>query len=367
MKRALTVVLFAVLLAAPPSQARVRCDLGVPMFAHGTLRVFGVSADSDEWTGHDFYACRGAATRPAAVGGVGLSTGTASAAVPRFVYDGGRYLAREDYSDGEGGPDSFYVVTDMRTRRTVNFVTTPAHEPENDLQFRLTTRGDVLCAGDGDVRLVPRGTDGSRSAGRVLFTSDTADAHDVALVGTTAYWTVRPETGTPSAGSATVANSGGAGEPRVFEPVRVRRDRGRCARRRGTTVERSSLVRVFRRGGRRYACRRGSAALVRLPAGAVRDVRITSDRWLLSVGAADAVLVDMSDGRTRPIASVRAWTLLANGTVAWIAANGALYRERAGATAATQLAPAADAASALASSGSSIYWTAGGVAHRADG
>jgi hypothetical protein len=78
-------------------------------------------------------------------------------------------------------------------------------------------------------------------------------------------------------------------------------------------------------------------------------------------------VTDMSTRRSRTLGAVTAWTLLGDGTVAWIAADGSLRARAARATTPTVLATAAEAPSAPASSGESIYWTAGGLAHRADG
>jgi hypothetical protein len=375
MPRARLAVLAAVLLtaaAAPVADAaRVRCGSGTPMFQHGSLRIFGVAVhypEDAEWRGYEEYACAGAKARPIEVGSTGTSEGTASGDTPRYVYDGSRYLAREEYSDGEGGPDATYWVTDLRTRHTVTFANAVAWEPGTSPPLRLTTRGDLLTTTRGDVQLIRRGLNDAPGRTTTLWASgEMAEADDVALVGTTAYWTQRPDAGAPTVGSATVANAADAPEARLFEPVRIRPDRSRCASRPGKTTARSTRVRVLERGTSRWACRAGSAKVARLPGGALRDLRIAGDRWVLSVGAATATATDMSTRTRRTLGEARAWTLLADGTVAWIAADGSLLARGARAAAPTVLATAAEAPTALASSGGTIYWTAGGVAHRADG
>jgi hypothetical protein len=370
--RSALAALLALAVAAPVAQAaRVRCGSGTPMFQHGSLRIFGVAVHypSDaNWRGYEQYGCVGTKGRPIELGSTGAGEGTASGDTPRYVYDGSRYLAREEYSDGEGGPDVTYWVTDLRTRHRVTFATATGQPPDESPPLRLTTRGDLLSTGHGDVEFIRRGLDDTEKRTTVLWAGgETAEADDVALVGTSAYWTQRPFTGTPTVGSATVANDADAPEARLFEPVRIRPDRGRCATRPGRTTERSTRVRVLERGTRRYACRAGSAAVARLPGGTLRDLRIAGDRWILSVSAATATLTDTRTRTSRSLGEAKAWTLLGSGTVAWIAADGSLLAQRAHAAAPTTLATAAEAPSALASSGSTIYWTAGGVAHRADG
>ncbi len=129
-------------------------------------------------------------------------------------------------------------------------------------------------------------------------------------------------------------------------------------------------MRVQRSGSARLVCRIGSKR-VTAPGRQAGALQIAADRWLLTrnrAGESERLAVlDTKAARTVTSAVVRAGaktTLLADGTLAWLPGGGPLEVQTPAATTPTVLADATDAPSALVSSASTIYWTAGGAPQR---
>ncbi len=97
MRRLTLLAVLLPLLAATPAGAKVSCGDGVPMFADGRLRVFGVPFSSrDEW-GANHYACFGG-RRPQLVGSDYDNAGTGSAHTLVYAHAGIR-----GHAGGAGG------------------------------------------------------------------------------------------------------------------------------------------------------------------------------------------------------------------------------------------------------------------------
>ena len=313
--------------------ASPRCGGGETVFLDGKLRIFGVHyRDSDE-SGWFEFACRGGRGRPLEVGGVGSTTGVASNDTPAYALGGTRYLGAYNVSDSEGGPNAYFDVLDLRTRRSVAYLNAVccAGVPS----FRVAGDGTLVVGGPTVVRPHRRP--------RVIA----EHGRDVALAGGTVYWT---EGG--AARSATLSGLSGDAEGRMLEPVSVHRRRGPCISAKGTTVAASPHVRIVRKAsGRRFACRDRSAR--RIPLGEVTP-RIVGDRWLL----AGPRLIDSKSGEVvaRATGAVTRATALRDGTLAWL--EGARLRAVAPGGAPVELSAAA---SALAAGRRTIYWTEAGA------
>lgn len=315
--------------------AKPRCGGGETVFLDGQLRIFGVHYQDSDESGWFEFACRGGRGRPLEVGGVGADTGVGSNDTPAYALGGSRYVGAYNVSDSEGGPDAYFDVLDLRSRRTVaylNAVCCGGVPP-----FRVAPDG-TLVVGGGSVTVV-------RPHRRPRVISD--EGRDVALAGGTVYWTEGS-----AAGSATLSGVAGSAEGRMLEPVGVHRRRGPCISARGTTVAASPHVRVVRKGsGWRFACRDRSAR--RIPLGEVTP-RIVGDRWLL----AGPRVIDSRSGKVvaRATGAVTRATVLRDGTLAWL--EGARLRAAAPGGAPVELSAAA---SALAAGRRTIYWTEAGA------
>jgi hypothetical protein len=342
----LTSLLLAVLVA--PAEAKVRCGSGTTLFLQGKVRIFGVHYRTpDEW-GYEEYACRGRRMKPLYVGGTGSTTGTGSSDTPVFAVGGGRYVGAYHVSDGEGGPDAWYTVDDLKTRKTVIFHN-GVFDDELVPQIRVAADGSLLVNGEQVTlyRHHPR-------RDRTLSTPNVR-ATDLALAGNVVYWTERPG----GVRSFTLDGVPAGPEARPLEPVRPRLHGGSCRAARGRTLAASPSIRTYLRGGKRFACRVGDEERVRVAGGGPRPT-ITGDRWLLAGGT-------LWDMRTRK-AAVRAAgvvqaTVLRDGALGWIDPAGGVLAQKPGAPAPTVL--AGGGATALAASRHVVYWTADGAPHGA--
>jgi hypothetical protein len=350
LRLALLASLTVALLAAPAdAEAKVRCGSGTTLFVQGKVRIFGVHYATRDESGYDEYACARRSGRPLFLGGTGSTTGTGSADTPVYAIGGGRYIGAYHVTDGEGGPDAWYTVDDVKTRKTVIFANS-VFDDEIVPQIRVAADGSLLAVGEQVTlrRHHPRRT-------RVLSTPGVL-ATDLALAGDVAYWTEHPDGGPAVVRSFTLSGVPAGGEGRPLEPIRPRLHGGACRVARGHTLAASPSVRVYRRAGTRFACRVGRAGRVRLAGGA--PPVITADRWLLAGGS-------VWDMRTRKrmisASGVERATQLRDGTLAWIDPAGGVLVQRPGQLAPTVLADGG--ASALASSRRVVYWTAAGTPH----
>jgi len=333
-------------LAAPP----VHCDSGATMYVDGPLRVFGTAFRRHEAgnidAGHDQYACLG--TRgPTALGEDVTSTGAYGAGVVKYVFAGARYLAVASYNYGEGGGDQTLEVLDLRTKRRVKWMNA-AWDDDAGPNIRLSANGDLVTGGEGTIAVHPRGHKDQVLAAK--------DATGLAVAGTTVYWTA-PD----GPHSATLGGSPSEEPDSVLDPVAFSRANP-CDSRRGTTLARTPKLRVLRRGKRTLACRIGDRRAVTLPRGS--DLHLAGDRWL-SVAASDddVEVIDLRTRRvvTRAFRGVRQ-ALLTDGTLIVNDGSGLLTARTPGAKAATTLEAAG--ARALATTGTTVYWTdGGGAAH----
>ena len=352
----LAVVALALAAAAPSAQARprLRCTSGTTLLVNGPLRVFAIGfRDSDE-RGHDHYACLGGRGRPLRVGQDDDGPDASIERMLGYSFAGGRYLLAAIYGEDEAGANGDYAVFDLRTRQRI---------ASTDLLADLEVGAQYALAADGSLALGDEGVVTLRRPGAARQTLSRAGvtAGEVALSGSTLYWTETPQGAPPATRSASLGG-GPAPAGERLEPVAVRRG-GACTRRPGTTVLQSSRLRVLRRGASLIACRFGGDPLVRLPADtSAADLRVVADRWLLVRAGARALVIDMRTRRTVTQADAPAESaLLDNGTLAWIDAGGRLLAAAPGA-APTELAPGG--ASALAASRTTVYWTAGGAPQR---
>lgn len=240
-------------------------------------------------------------------------------------------------------------MTDLRTGRRVVQVAGGIW-PASRVQ--VTTHGDLLIGEEREITLHRRG--GGR---RVL---SRAPASAMAVAGNVAYWT---EGG--AARSATLPGVQPGPESLGLDPVFAAARRDACATAPGRVVAAAPLVRVRVVHGIRVACRIGAPRALRLdrrgakPA-AGRTYRIAGDRWLLAREDGLLRVVDTRAGRlvTRARGAIRSATLLRDGTIAWIRADGAALAQPPGG-AARQI---GTGARALASAGTTAYWTTGGAA-----
>jgi hypothetical protein len=337
-------------LAAP-----VHCDTGATVFVDGPLRVFATGFREHEGgnvvVGHEHYACLGR-RGPVPLGSDFESTGAFGGGVPAYVFAGDRYLAVASFDYGEGGEDQSLDVWDLRTRKRIKFARGLWDDDGLPL-IRLSANGDLLqqeVDGQG-INAVVVYTRGQKA--RVLSTPG-VDATRIAVAGTTVYWT---ESGSPR--STTLGGPPSDEPDDMLAPVGFSRSNP-CDTRAGTTLARTPHVRVARRHETSFACRVGGRHAVPL-AGAARDLHVAGDRWLYYAAGDRAFVLDMRRDRlvTTAPKGVRS-TLLTDGTLAWTDAAGQLQAQKPGA------APAvleSAGASALTSADTTVYWTAGGVAH----
>jgi hypothetical protein len=330
------------MLALPPP-APLHCNSAATMYVDGPLRVFGKGFrfhDADETeVGHKQYACLSGG-RPVATGEDGLDNGTYGFGVEKYVFAGGRYLAATSYEEGEGGATQFLEVYDLRTgkHRSVNATQLDGAKVPN---IRLSANGDLVIAAGGAI-----------VAGKQVLAEK--DATGLAVAGTTVYWT-QPD----GPHSAVLPGPPSDAPDDVLAPVSFSRTNP-CDSRSGTTIARTPHVRVARRTKTAFACRVGRDVTYLL-ARTVRDVHVSGDRWLYAADGGTAMVIDMRTLElvTKAPVGIR-HVLLDDGTLAWTDAAGQLFAQRPGA-AATTLESAG--ASALTSSGTTVYWTAGGAAH----
>jgi hypothetical protein len=339
----LTLAVALALVSAAPAEATVGCGDGTTAFVDGKLRIFGIHYRTSDEQGFEEYACLGRRMKPLYVGGVGADTGVGSAETPEYAH-AGRFLADYSQSDGEGGPSSHVTVVDLVRRRTVSFMNLACCEGVPPL--RLAGDGSVAVLAPGDGVLV-------KAPGRRSTALSGEDARDLAMHGGTVYWTEN--------GEARWAALDGVrgGEAVALEPVRLRRDGGRCAAARGRTIAASGSVRVYATPNGRRACRIGGGRSIAL-AGSTAP-RIVADRWLLAFGEGSARVVDSRTGRTVTRAeSVSSATLLTDGTLAWIDFEGKAITRSPGAE---PVVLAESGASALAAARRAVYWTENGAPH----
>lgn len=345
---------------------------GDVLVVDGPLRIVNeLTAYTGQSTTDTEYACLGRYGKPVRVGrseggySTRFVTGTAD-----YVFDGTRYLAtltQTSEPDAQHGT-ARYVVHDLRTGSVIGTTATP-FEPFDQAPVQLTPKGALLGA---NFFAAEASTPVQVLRGSVRRTLSAAGT-DVALNSLTAYWREGAKAG-DVAHLAAVDGTAGAGEPHQLGGVSsTAGDLGRCTRLKGTTVAESSGVIVRRTATTQSACTSGSFLTRRLASAGGR-VRIVADRWVLLVAPAAGdpaaqriTVLDTSSGKlvddvTVPAAGAVATTLMNDGTLAWQAPGGPVLAKAAGATVSTELAPAADAATALASAGTTIYWTVAGAA-----
>ena len=329
-------------LAAPP----VHCDSGATMYVDGPLRVFGKAFHRHEGeqteVGHTQYACLGR-SGPVGIGEDVVTNGTYGAGMEKYVFAGRRYLAVASYDEGEGGGTQYLDVYDVRTRRhrAVNAMLDGAEVPI----VRLSANGDLVVDADGAVTAYP-----FAGGDQVLAAKD---ASGLAIAGTTVYWT-QPD------GPRSAALPGAASEETddVLEPSAFTRANP-CDSRPGTTLLRTPKLRVVRSGGKTLACRVGDRRAVAVPGAS--DLHTAGGRWLYSAAGRRSFVLDMKARRrvTTAPRGVRS-TLLGDGALAWIDETGRLQAQRPGAA---PVVLESGGASALTSTGTTVYWTSGGAAH----
>jgi hypothetical protein len=353
MRRAsLMAVAAALAVLAPAAEAKVTCDGGSTLFAEGRLRILATFFDTPDETGYNAFACLGRAGRPRIVGGHAVTPGTASGDTPAYAFGGGRYLGALSISDGEGGPSSDVTVTDLRTRRTVNFLNLACCEGVPELRVAADGTIAVRAPGDGVVVKRPR-----RSARAV----SAENGRDVAMAGGTVYWS---EAG--QARSLALGGLAGSAEARLLEPVVARKRGGPCPAAKGRTIVATGNVRVVERTGRarRFACRVGRSRRLRAgPAGGPAP-RIVGGRWLLVLREDGAAVADTRTMTTRYAVPgpIRSATLLRDGTLLWIGGAGRLLRR--GLFDAAAVTMSDRVASALAGARRVAYWTEDGLPRR---
>jgi hypothetical protein len=347
------------------AKQRVTCSSGPTIIRDGRLKIIGIGIPNrygpDEAT---LYACLGH-RRPRVIG---------DEDVDFLVFDGARYYAALNIqTGGEGAADGTHYVGNLRTGRDVSYLNALLDDDLTVEPFRVTA-GGALVRDDYGIQVVRPGYRGDRGPRAI------GSGHEIAYVGNTIYWTERLADDSEVARSAAVDAPARTRENRLydfraFDAHRLLHPRrGRCASLPGTTIAASVGLRVVAqrtRTGRtvRYACALKRAWVRSLGplAGPRGELRIVSDRWLLSRTGGGATLLDGRNGEvvTRVAdAGITAWTLAGNGTLAWIGSDGRLLGQAPRAAAPTVLAEAAAAPTALASSDATIYWTSAGAPGR---
>jgi len=356
--------------APAAGQPTVKCTEGATLLLQQGVRVFRVPQRIDgalDGRGKADYACRGRRGRPIRVGENYTDDRNQGDQVTRaFAFSGPRYLGvTSDYNGGEACGQRDYILRDVRSPRFV-------HSYGGDCAFAeytdtdeivVTPRGAMAVISYDDVLAFGPGRGARRR--RLSTVAEDLVVSDIAARGELVYWTETPKGGAPAVRSSVIGPGPGAGsESQSFQTSRLPRRTGACARG-GTTVARSVLVRVVDRtaGGstRRTACRITGSVAVELPSGDLEDLQIAADRWVLALERSNATLIDVSGDRSGAVAlpdgaTFRQVTLLDDGTFAWLESTGRLVAQPPGGSP-TVLADAAAAPSALASSGSTIYWT----------
>jgi hypothetical protein len=351
MRRIAALSLIAFGLLAAPAHAKVRCTSGGTIMADGPLRVFELPLQTRLEVGWTDWACLGRHGKPVQVSR-DVDAGEGGVDTSEYAFAGGRYLAVASIDDGANGGDGSYAVWDLRTRRVVRSVGA-AWDFDHFPDLRLSPHGDIVAVEEENLlEVIPL-------HGRRQTLSH--DAHDLALAGTTAYWTeggVARSAALPGAASTAPDHHLARW---YFKPESV------CERTPGTSLLRTGLVRVARHGGRLFACRLRHRPVLALPSHLVAaTLHAAHDRWLSGVDTCShaAFVFDLGSGRTvTELPSFKArWstTLLNDGTLAWIDDAGTLFAQPPDTPDAV---PLATGASALASSGKTVYWTEAGAAH----
>ena len=149
---------------------------------------------------------------------------------------------------------TFAHVYDVRAHRTVTGDVAVGFS-HDAFAFRLGPHGELLDNDGGILRVIAPG-------GRAHRLSNTA--RDVAVAGTTVYWT-----DANAVRSAALPGPASGAADRVLDIGDGATEPSRCRSRRGTTVAHSFSVRVARDGTRWFACkdgRRGAVELATTPA-----------------------------------------------------------------------------------------------------
>ena len=361
MRRAVAIVTALLVVAVPAALARkpITCKSGNTVYSLGRLRIFSVhfidrNGPEGSYFGDAEYYCFGA-RKPVRLATDGADQGVGSDTTYAYAFDGRRYLAIEQGSDSEGGPDAYYEVVDVRTDKVVHYENL-AFNSEDPAPPFLVSGGGVFISMDDNANLywVPPGRGAEERQVNKEGTSDPA------VVGNTLYWT---EPG--GVRSAQLPGAADAPEGRALRSLRFRRKRDDCGFARGRTVAASPSVRVYiEPGGIPTVCRIGGDA-VSLNWTPRVQAQFTRDRWVLLRGPAGQLSVVYSRSSEEVVsvlAGVAAATLLSDGAAAWLTSDGAVMKQAPGALP-QMLAPAGSGASALASAGTSVYWTAGGMPH----
>ena len=346
------VTLLALLTLPAAARARpVTCRSGATLAAFPGLRIIAVAFHHRRFDnfGYQEYACTGRHARPLHVG---LSSGAGGAFeedVERYDLIGGRYLAAGDHEEDEGGGSVTVTVWDLRTRRPVVRAAPISGDNGGDPLIRLSAGGTAIDPGEGEITLAAPGHEP-----RLLTTGGAAD---VAVTGSTLYWT-------EADGVHTTTLPGPAGDaPDSFVDLPVGGlYPGRCRARVGNDVARDGWLRVAHGASGWFACTMRSRRALRLPADLeLGSVRIAAQRWVYFAAGGTGHVADMKSrtlaGDVTPGAQP---LLLDDGRVAWLDATGTVMAQRPGA-APVQL---ATGASALAAAGTVLYWTSGGVPQR---
>lgn len=329
------------------------------MFVDGSLRMFLTSRITRTESSADHYACLGRRGKPLAVGSYYSDAGTGYSDVPAYVFARGRYLARYDYSDGEGGPSADWTVIDLRDRTKSYRANVLCCEDIGDFpEFLVAGDGSLLTIEESEVFL-------KRPSASTRISDRSARAEALAIRGATVYWTESSKTSDATAKSLTLDGVTGSDEPRLLTPTSLRRGSSPCASVKGRTVAASRMVRVYETSDARFACRY-SKRLRRGGAGDTEDPapRVVGDRWVLMTSLDRTLVLDSVTRRRVTVVEtpMTEATLLANGTLAWIDDTGRVLAQKPADDAPNQL---GTGGWSLASGMTTVYWTAGGLPQRA--
>jgi hypothetical protein len=357
MKSAAALVTILALLSLPAAARAkpkpVTCRSGATLAAFPGLRIIAVffrDHGGDRNFGYQEYACTSSRARPLHVG---LSAGAGGAYeedVERYDLVGGRYLAAGDHEEDEGGGRVTVTVWDLHTRRPI-VADAPINGDEGgDPLIRLSAGGVAIDPGQGEITTV-----GPGHKPRLLTTGGAAD---VAVTGSTLYWTAAD-------GVHSTTLPGPSGDaPDSFVDLGIGGlFPGRCRARIGNDVARDGWLRVAHGASGWFACRMLSRSAMTLPADLdPGSVRIAAQRWVYFAAGGAGHVVDVRRRTTVTTVAPGAQPLLLDdGRVAWLDPTGTVMAQRPGAAAAS---PLATGASALAAAGKVLYWTSGGIPQR---
>jgi hypothetical protein len=348
--RALLVLPIAWLALAAPAQAKVTCASGDTIIREGGLRVFAVRVDTKFEIGWHDWACLGRHAKPLKVSDdTEAPQGDGGIDTYEYAFAGGRYLGVASVNVGENGGDGSYDVWDLRAGRHLKWFSA-SWDFDHAPNMWVSPSGDMVAIDDADqLGLFPR--HGRRH-------TIARNAHALAVAGTTAYWT---QDG--AAHSTTLPGPASSARDERLLSVGFGRSTS-CEQRPGRTVFHSGVLRVARRSGTLFACRLFHRPVLPLPSH-LGSFQVAHDRWLSGVDTCShaAFVFDLRSGRTvTELPFQRRWTstLLDDGTLAWIDDAGTLFAQPPDTPDAV---PLATGASALASSGKTVYWTEAGAAH----